>query len=140
MRSTPVGTSSKRSTSLVGDGDLITLPHRRLYDLPCPTPTTPPASPYPHTTTSTPTPTHSFPPRVCVHHVPGTPSHAARFLNNLTDRDQMQLELANDSVHSSTEKVGSGTRHVYTGAQPRTEQVVLGGSGCREARRLGSWG
>ncbi|CAM9290787.1 unnamed protein product [Pylaiella littoralis] len=31
--------------------------------------------------------------------------HKWGFLNNLTDRDQMQLELANDSVHSSTEKV-----------------------------------
>lgn len=31
-----------------------------------------------------------------------------RFVNRLTDRDQMQLELANDSVHSSTEKVCVG--------------------------------
>lgn len=48
-------------------------------------------------------------------------------MNRLTDRDQMQLELANDSVHSSTEKVR-----------------VVGDTGCdwrqegkKEGRRVG---
>lgn len=35
-------------------------------------------------------------------------SSIARFVKKLSDRDQMQLELANDSVHSSTEKVREG--------------------------------
>ena len=35
-----------------------------------------------------------------------SPDRPGRFVKKLSDRDQMQLELANDSVHSSTEKVG----------------------------------
>ncbi|CAM9441771.1 unnamed protein product [Ectocarpus sp. 12 AP-2014] len=55
--------------------------------------------------------------------------HKWGFVNRLSDRDQMQLELANDSVHSSTEKVKGATSNVPVlpvGSAATAPGVVVG--------------
>lgn len=59
---------------------------------------------------------------------------ADRFVNRLSDRDQMQLELANDSVHSSTEKVSEGTT---TNGDGKRRRFLFLTSRC--VRALISW-
>eukprot|EP00904_Undaria_pinnatifida_P004485 jgi/Undpi1/14037/HiC_scaffold_9.g03688.m1 len=62
--------------------------------------------------------------------------HKWGFVNKLSGRDQLQLELANDSVHSSTEKVGGGTDG---GVLCGYRRAGKGGRGCfNEISRRGN--
>ncbi|CAN0165894.1 unnamed protein product [Scytosiphon promiscuus] len=66
--------------------------------------------------------------------------HKWGFVNRLTERDQMQLELANDSVHSSTEKVKGVASNVPVLPAGSATVTPKGGSGGKDADERGGEG